>query len=134
MSIEEFIIMLVNYYHRAQISEHLGGQFVTKNNESYFEDQKGEIIGVWSVDHVNDRECRYKAAQKIRDLGIAYIKHAPFPQWGSMAIGLSRPGLLIGKKGKNIDQLQDYCKTKILIFDTKSVETELIDMLLGGCL
>jgi ribosomal protein S3 len=74
----------------------------------------------------NHNDCD-NAIAEIRSLGIKLLY---FSNTGSVCITVKRPGLLIGKRGENIEKLQKYLGCEVIIkeFDGCDIEDQLINL------
>lgn len=61
-----------------------------------------------------------KTSVEIKQLKITEIKLDD----KSVLITLKRPGLLIGKRGENIDKLEKFLSMKVKIFETENSELD----------
>lgn len=121
--IEDFVWNMAQYHYCAEVARAIGAsydydlrQFVTTNSEA---------IGP-SHDPKANHDYYRRAEEVIRSYGISYIKPSVFPNWGAIIIGLSRPGLLIGKRGYNIKQLSSYCGVDINVKEADSIVDKVI--------
>jgi ribosomal protein S3 len=80
-----------------------------KKSKEYENREVARLIGEFYLSkNIPSKEAYEKARENIVSLGIVDIKTFR----DTIIITLQRPGLLIGRKGKNIDELQKFIQTK----------------------
>jgi len=91
-----------------------------KRKEEYENRDIAQVIGAYYLEKNNNNY--YKTGEDIRNLGITQIEH----KRDTIIITLQRVGLLIGRRGENIDKLQKFLVretkyTKLNIKDDKTI-------------
>jgi ribosomal protein S3 len=84
-----------------------------------------ELISWYYLDKyaIESRDLQYKNAQEeVRALGLTQIS----VKGNELCITLSRPGILIGRKGENIDKFERYMNDKGGFTKIKIVEDRVI--------
>lgn len=71
-----------------------------------------------------------KSYETIMSLGITDMKY--FPTKNILWIETSRPGFIIGKRGEQINELEKFLTTEILLEEAKSTITDKIMIHLGS--
>jgi hypothetical protein len=108
----------------------IGYFYLDKNNPDIDNEEtdKNKIVANYYKMY---EEC-YK---ELKMLGITQLKHYPYSpmfddKYDIIEIHLSRPGLLIGEKGNNFSNLNNYLNDKLHIkFKIKIIENRLNDYL-----
>lgn len=72
-------------------------------------------------------ESHRKAVDEIKSLGVSKLFFDK--KNNCLHFHLSRPGILIGQYGKNIEELQKFLGVQIKILETQSVEDMIINRL-----
>lgn len=84
-----------------------------------FTDEAKEVAANIGQFYLQKNKGNHKAAEaELTGLRIVDIKIAKQDGRRDVAIYTFRPGLIIGVKGKNIDALEKWLKTKVRVFES----------------